>query len=89
MPKQRIEATVTIAEDRQLILQLPDSIHPGEHRVIVTLDEPESEMERISMICGENDILIFNGAVEGSFENFLNHVREERLRQFLPTEAHP
>lgn len=42
---KKIEATIKIGEDRQLVLQLPEDVVPGEHHVVVTLGvpvEPES-----------------------------------------------
>ena len=34
-----IQTKAKIAEDRKLVLQLPSDVTPGEHRVVVVLDE--------------------------------------------------
>ncbi|XGV94475.1 MAG: hypothetical protein ACAF41_17175 [Leptolyngbya sp. BL-A-14] len=34
-----IETTATITEDGQLILQVPPDLAPGQHRVVVVIDE--------------------------------------------------
>jgi hypothetical protein len=43
MSVRTIESVVNIAEDRQLVLQLPADILPGQHRVVAMLDQvPDS-----------------------------------------------
>lgn len=37
-----IQTTVTIGSDGKLILQLPQDIQPGQHRVVVVIDEFDS-----------------------------------------------
>lgn len=39
MPIRTIESVVDIAEDRRLVVQLPDDIPVGRHRVVTVLDE--------------------------------------------------
>lgn len=41
-----IRTTATIAEDRRLVLQLPSDVPPGDHRVMVMIDESEQVPER-------------------------------------------
>jgi hypothetical protein len=87
MPMQRIEGNVRIADDRRLILQLPDTVQPGEHRIVVTLDA--SVVDAIAVTRSEDGILVFNGIIEGDFQRQLSDVREERIAQFLPNGARP
>jgi hypothetical protein len=43
MSIRTIESVVDIAEDRRLVVQLPDDVPVGRHRVVTVLDEsPES-----------------------------------------------
>jgi hypothetical protein len=39
MPLRTIETVVDIAEDRRLIVQLPNDVPVGKHRVVAVLDE--------------------------------------------------
>ena len=42
-----IEMTALVGPDRRLVVQLPVSVSPGEHRVVVVIDEPApAEFER-------------------------------------------
>ena len=83
----RIEATAPIDKDRQLILQLPETVPPGEHRVVVTIEEQAAKEG--SQTRWEGNVLVFNGTIEGKFEDLLRQVREERIQQFLPPEPQP
>ena len=55
-----IEATVDIGVDKRLVLQLPDNVLPGQHRVIVVIeDQSESGsqdylqgIEKTTDVCG-------------------------------------
>lgn len=38
-----IEATATVSRDRKLMMPVPRDIRPGEHRVVVVIDEQVSE----------------------------------------------
>ena len=38
-----IEATATVSRDRKLVMPVPRDILPGEHRVVVVIDEQVSE----------------------------------------------
>jgi hypothetical protein len=87
MAMQRIEATVRIENDRRLTLQLPETVSPGEHRIVVTIEEPAPGAERCTR--REGDVLVFHGVIEGAFNDVVKQVREERIEQFLPSEQRP
>jgi hypothetical protein len=63
---QRIEATVRIDNDRQLILQLPKTVPADEHRVVVILEE-QAESEE-SPTRWEGNVLVYNGTIGESLE---------------------
>jgi hypothetical protein len=83
-----IEATTVISEDRKLVIQLPQDVAPGEHRVVVWIDEPaktptEPEDAGETPTRWEGNVLVYNGTMEGPVEGLLDQIREERIRQFL------
>ena len=80
-----IEATTLIAEDRKLVLQLPSDVSPGEHRVLVVLDEPavEEDLSEETPVRWDNGVLVYAGEVVGPIENAIEDSREERTRQIL------
>ena len=80
-----IEATTLIAEDRKLVLQLPSDVRPGEHRVVVVLDEPalEEDLSVETPVRWDNGVLVYAGEVVGPIENAIDDSREQRTRQIL------
>lgn len=44
-----IQMTVNVGEDRKLTVQLPVDILPGEHAVVVVIDEPPGSRPAFSM----------------------------------------
>ena len=90
---RQIQAKATIAEDRRLILQLPDDVVPGEHQVVVMIDEPgqgpsEPEVTGTVPVRREGHVLVYNGTIEGFVEGWLDQVREERTQRLID-EAQP
>ena len=80
-----IETSTLIAEDRKLVVQLPSDVTPGEHRVLIVLDEPAFE-EGSSVetpVRWDNGVLVYAGEVVGPIENAIEDSREERARQIL------
>lgn len=45
-----IETTATITEDGQLILQVPPDLAPGQHRVVVVIDEQSAPIPQRSSL---------------------------------------
>lgn len=41
-----IEARAVVTEDGKLIVQVPANVTPGEHQVVVVIDEPEVAAEK-------------------------------------------
>ncbi len=39
MKTKTIECDVVVDEDRRTVLQLPAEVYPGQHRLVVTIDE--------------------------------------------------
>ena len=80
-----IQATATIAEDRRLVLQLPSDVTPGEHRVMVVLDETACEEDAAveTPVRWDNGVLVYAGEVVGPIENAIEESREERMRHIL------
>ena len=58
-----IEAKAIIADDRRLVLQLPWDVAPGEHHVVVLLDERPSreESEAETPLRWEDGLLVYGG----------------------------
>jgi hypothetical protein len=80
-----IEVTANISDDRRLVLQLPADVAPGEHRVIVLLDEGGAQQEAAdeTPLRWEDGLLVYGGETAGSVENAVDGLREERMRQVL------
>lgn len=80
-----IEAQVVISDDRQLIMQLPTDIAPGDHRVLLMIDELENSVtESATMpMRWEGNVLVFDGTIDGPCEHFVDLVREQRIGHFL------
>ena len=83
-----IETTTVIAQDRRLMLQLPADVEPGEHRVVVLLDEPEKisaepEDAGETPTRWEDGVLVYDGEVAGSINTVFENLREERMWHIL------
>lgn len=94
----RIDTTARIGPDRQLVIQLPQDVPPGEHRVTVLIDraderegvpaeQPELRPEQRPgepPLRWEGTVLVFDGEIIGPHENLIQEIREERIRSFFP-----
>ena len=80
-----IRITATISEDRRLVLQLPPDVTPGEHRVLVVLDEPVGVEESVAEtpLRWDDVLLVYDGEAERPVENTVDALREERMRHIL------
>lgn len=85
-----IQLKATVAEDRKLLLQLPQDIEPGEHELVVVIDPGEpaaSVVEETDSgnlpVRREGNVLVYDGTAEGPEEDILEQVREERIERFL------
>ncbi|TVS20015.1 MAG: hypothetical protein EA424_06140 [Planctomycetaceae bacterium] len=83
-----IEATMLIAEDRKLVLQLPSDVSPGEHRVVLMIDEPKPVREETgeheqTPTRWEGNVLVYDGVVEGPIEDAVRQHREERIQHLM------
>ena len=83
-----IETTAVVSEDRKLVVQLPLEIRPGEHRVLLMIDEPDQvrddrEEDQETPTRWEGNVLVYDGEVIGPIENAIDDSREERMRHVL------
>jgi hypothetical protein len=80
-----IEATTLIAEDRKLVLQLPSDVRPGEHRVVVVLDELalEEDLSVETPVRWDNGVLVYAGEVVAPIENAIDDSREQRIQHLM------
>jgi hypothetical protein len=80
-----IEATAVIADDRRLVLQLPRDVAPGEHHIVVLLDErpTEANLHGETPLRWEDGLLVYGGETVGPIENAIDEFREERMRDIL------
>lgn len=75
----RIDTTIDVGEDRQLVLQLPEEVRPGEHRVTILIDQPEptaGEGGEQSLV-RKGSVLVYTGKPVGPIENIVDEVRRE------------
>ena len=81
----RIETIADVREDRQLVLQLPQEVPPGEHRIVVYIDAvPESDQETAEPSLKRiGSVLVHTGKPLGPIENIVDEVRREREAQLL------
>jgi hypothetical protein len=83
-----LETTTVVNEDRQLILQLPQAVSVGEHRIVVLIDEPtlagNHDEETCTPMRWEGNVLVYDGEYTGSLEEFVEELREERIHSFFP-----
>jgi hypothetical protein len=80
-----IETTAIIADDRRLVLQLPQDVPAGEHHVVVLLDQqavaqaPATE----TPVRWEDGLLVYAGDAAAPLENAIEELRDERIRNVL------
>jgi len=83
-----IEITGVVTDDHRLALQLPEDVTPGEHRIVLLIDEPQPPANHDQNIKTpmrwEGNVLVYDGQYSGSIEQFIDELREERIRQFFP-----
>jgi hypothetical protein len=83
-----IEITGVVTDDHRLALQLPKDVTPGEHRIVLLIDEPQPAANHDQNIKTpmrwEGNVLVYDGQYSGSIEQFIDELREERIRQFFP-----
>ena len=86
-----IETTAVVTADHRLALQLPEDVTPGEHRIVLLIDElPLADQKDQSIqtpMRWEGNVLVYGGQYSGSVEQFIEELREERIRQFFPENA--
>ena len=85
----RIETTVTVGEDRRILLELPAAVEPGEHRLVVLVLDEEAPMESEPTnqpLVREGNVLVFAGERAGDVETALADLREERMQKLLQDE---
>ena len=44
-----IETTVTVTEDGKITIQVPPDIVPGEHKIVVVIEEPPVKKKRLPL----------------------------------------
>ncbi len=79
------EAIATIADDRKLVVQLPQDVVPGEHNVVVLLDSPASsdELSIETPIRLDDGLLVYDGEIAGPIEDVVAELRDERMRHLM------
>ncbi len=81
-----LETTTIVLDDRRLVLQLPDDVSPGEHRVRVEIDpapEAEPTQDETTPVVWDGDVLVYGGegVFTGDIQKFIEQDREDRMRQ--------
>lgn len=81
-----IETTALVADDRRLVLQLPDDVSPGEHRVRVEVDptlESEPAQDELTPVAWDGDVLVYGGegVFAGDINEFIAQERDDRMRK--------
>jgi hypothetical protein len=86
-----IETTAVVTDDHRLALQLPHDIVPGEHRIVLLIDEPKPaanpEPNIQTPMRWEGNMLVYDGQYTGSIQAVIEDLREERIRQYFPENA--
>ena len=85
---KKIDTTAVIGEDRQLILCLPEDVLPGEHRIIVMIDEPpvspSKPTSNVPATQLKGNVLVYNGVISKPCDDFIEAIRAERLQELQP-----
>ncbi len=82
-----IETIAVVSEDRRLLLQLPDVVLPGEHRIRVEIDpiHVEASAENLETpVAWDGDVLVYaGGEFSGDIRQFIDDDREDRISQIF------
>lgn len=81
-----LETTALVADDRRMVLQMPDDVSPGEHRVRVEIDpvsEAEEPQDELTPVVWDGDVLVYGGAdvFTADINEFIAQEREDRMRK--------
>lgn len=78
-----IETTAKVGSDRRLVLQLPDDVLPGEHRVVLLIDPAEGQESEPAEqpLIRKGSVLVHTGELTGDPDRVLHELREERMRK--------
>lgn len=87
----RIETTAVVGKDRTITVQLPDSVPPGEHAIVVLVDgngkeppQPQpSDESANSCLEREGNLLVFTGKLLDDPMDVLRQIREEREQRWF------
>lgn len=93
-----LETTAHVADDRRMVLQLPDDVSPGEHRVRVEIDpvkngDHDVEPTEQSLLRRRGHVLVYDGEIAEDFDilRLIEQDRDDRMRMILgdfnPSEA--
>ncbi len=84
---KRIETVGLVTEDHQLSARLPVDVPPGEHRMVIVLEETHADEEQ--PVCSQSpvmpplrwqaNVLVHDGTLDEGFSNVLNDIRQERI----------
>lgn len=80
-----LETTTIVPDDRRLVVQLPDDVLPGEHRVRVEIDPPlnaGSPQDEPTPVKWDGNVLVYGGDCKftGDPQQLIDQDREERMR---------
>lgn len=81
-----LETTAIVQDDHRMVLQLPDEVSPGEHRVRVEIDpvlEADQAQDETTPVAWDGDVLVYGGegVFKGDIQQFIEQEREGRMRQ--------
>lgn len=82
----RVETQAIVGKDRTVTIQLPDDVTPGEHRLVVLLDDTdqvEQESDSTQPLVRKGNVLVYAGTLAGEIESTLEQIRNERTEQLL------
>ena len=93
-----LETTALVADDRRMVLQVPDDVSPGEHRVRVEIDpvtngDHEVAPTEQSLLRRRGHVLVYDGEMTDDFDirRLIEQDRDDRMRMILgdfdPSEA--
>ncbi len=82
-----LETIAVVSEDRRLLLQLPDVVLPGEHRIRMEIDPitvAESKEVIETPVAWDGDVLVYaGGEFSGDIRQFIDADREDRMSQIF------
>jgi hypothetical protein len=80
-----VEATVVVPDDRQVTLRLPEEVPPGEHRLVVFIEETTAAAQQEATPTRWDDgLLVYAGQVTLPIKPFIDELRDQRIKQFFP-----